>query len=842
MKPLTHFAEWNERLLALLDLSREDQETALAELRSSDPESARRLAAMLVAAYAEEDSGDPMAALREVELWASLADDPATGQQFGHWRVVGTIAHGGMARILLAERDDGGFQQRAAIKTLWSGLASPQLVARFEQERQILARLNDPRIAHLLDGGVRQDGVPWLALEYVVGKTISSHCDDLRLDIKARLALWQEVAAAVSCAHRQLVVHRDLKPSNILVSTDGAVKLLDFGIAKLLDTRDFPHAAPATRLDETAWTRAYASPEQLQGDPITTASDVYQLGLLLLELVAGVTGNRDARVIQASSLVRKGPDADHRAQLRCSTPKQLARTLRGDLDAIVLRALADSPEDRYPSVEAVSEDLRRWQTGLPVRARRLGSMQRTARWVRRHALATGATASIMILLAVYAVTTTLQSREIARQATMNRGVRDFLVAWVQAADPGASQGRELSSSEMLAGGLDVARDTLSAQPDLLAEMLGIVGEVHVARGDYIRAEPLLREAYAIRRGLPSPDPNYRGASAAALGMLLHYQGHYAEAGQLFRAALEQRLRAIGAHQYPTLITRQQFADLLHTRGLYAEASSQLREILAAVPHTPDVPEAFALDTSRMLADVHRDSGRLEEAEALYLDALDDQLQLHGEMHPNTAATRLSFGLLLLQQGRSDEAARQIEPAFERFVRLRGRDTPATAYWERVVAQLEESRGNIDASAVRLQAIRSRMQSRLPANHLMFGYLALDAGFVELARGAPGEARRNFAEAERIFDAIQPKGHPRRVAIRLGMSLAARQSGDSEDAAAMLEQSVSDARRFLDPGHPLVAAIALAQSGVNAKTVPPRELASVRVFRAVSQCVEASCGN
>jgi serine/threonine-protein kinase len=837
------FDEIDALLQQALDLDASARRVFLARL---DDETAQRLAALLAAA---DTTSDALAATLDARVWAALADDPATGQRFGAWRALGTLAHGGMARVLLAERADGAFQQHAAIKSLWPGLATTELVARFEQERQILARLDDPRIARLLDGGVRDDGVPWLALEYVDGQPIGTHCDAHQLDLDARLALWLDVAAAVAAAHRQLIVHRDLKPANVMVSRAGAVKLLDFGIAKLLDAERFPHAAPPTQFEGRALTREYASPEQLRHEPVTTASDVYQLGLLLYELLSGVQpfragsdAQRERRADELpapSNAVLRDGDASANAARRATNPTRLARRMRGDLDAIVLRALAAMPAGRYGSVDALCDDVQRWQRGLPVRARRASRWHRAGKWLRRHALLAGASTVIALIGGAYTITALLQARAIAHEAGINRAVRDYLVGWLQAADPGGTGGRDPRASEMLEAGLARARHDLVAQPELEAEILGIVGEVYIARGEYARAEPVLRDAHALYRDLPQLDPAHRGASTASLATLMHFSGRYAEAETLFREALEERIAAIGERAYWSLITREYLADLLHTRGRYAEARAEFERSLAGALATIGESDPLTATMQRYLGDVARDSGRFDEADAMYARALATQLPAHGERHPNTAGTRLSRGRLRLEQGRYAEAAAEIEPTFATYRQMAGEKTPATAYWERVLAELEEARGEFATARARLQRIEESIRPQLPPGHVIFGYIALDAAYVELALGHVYEARQQFANALRVFDEIQPQGHPRRIEVRIGEALLARYAGDEARSNALLDQAFDEAHAALTSEHPLFAAIADARAGASAQTRPG--LAGLRVQRAIALVAAAPRG-
>ncbi|HEU4665046.1 MAG TPA: serine/threonine-protein kinase [Dokdonella sp.] len=834
------FGRIDALLQQALELAGEARERFLATL---DVSTSATLAALLAAA---EATHDPLAAALDARIWGALADDTAAGERFGAWRAIGTLAHGGMARVLLAERADGAFQQLAAIKCPWPGIVASGLAARFEQERQILARLEEARIARLLDGGVRGDGTPWLALEYVDGVAITTHCDERRLGLAARLALWSDAAAAVAAAHRQLIIHRDLKPANVLVSRDGAVKLLDFGIAKLLDPQGFPNAAPATLGDARALTREYASPEQLRGDAVTTASDVYQLGLLLLELATGVQPYRTAatsaaecerRILEddpaaASAFAVRGDDAEARAALRSTTPKAHARRLRGDFDAIVHRALARSAGERYATVDALREDVAHWCAGRPVRARRAAPLQRARQWLRRHRVLALGIAAATALGSAYVLAVVSQARRLEQEAAINRALRDYLVGWFQTADPGDMKSNDPRASQMLADGLANARRDLGAQPELQAAVIGLIGEVYMARGEYALAEPPIREALALHASLPDLAPEWRGAGKASLATLLHFSGRYAEAETLFREALDERVAAIGEDARWTLSTRHYYGDLLHSRGRYAEAGAQLERAVDGARATVGESDPLTAAIERNLADVRRDAGDYDEAERLYLAAIATQLAAHGETHPNTIASRLGYGRLLLDLGRYDEAAVQIEPAFARLAGDFSATSPATVYWERVVAELEEARGAFDDAARRVERIDADLRGRVPDGHIIHGYTALDAGYVALARGDTRAAAVHFARARRVFDGVQPLGHPRRIEAALGEALVARRDGDARRAAALLDDALAQARAELAADHRLFAALALARGAAPPSRLPAG-LAPLRVQRALA---------
>lgn len=838
MRELPQRDDWvrlDEALKTLLDVEPVEQAQRIEVEFADRPDLGRRLRELLVHAGGPGvlDRIEPLAG--KLALSGRFADQ--TPASLGDWHLIKRLGRGGMAEVWLGERTREGVVQRAALKLMTAGLSDPELRRRFVRERAILARLSDARIARYYDGGISADGRPWLAMEHIDGEPIDRWCAGHRLGLRARVALLGEVAAAVAHAHRSLIVHRDIKPSNVLVNGDGQVKLLDFGIAKQIAGDDVN--GNLTQTTARVLTLHYSSPEQLRGEPVSTATDVFLLGLLLFELVTGerpfARYENDRQALEQAICEIDSPRPSEVLARRRKTgdvPRVAPREVRGDLDAIVLHALEKSPLHRYGSVDAFREDMERWQGDIPVRARRVGTMRRCGKWLLRHRVLAVATAVLLLAGIAYSVTVHMQARTIAREAAINRAVRNYLIDWFLAAKPGSKGGGDLTASEMLADGLAKARRELDAQPGLKAEILSTIGSIYMARGEYARAEPVLRDANDLYSTLPELDARHRGANATRLATLLHYTGRYAEAESMFRTALVQQTATLGARALPTLVTRQHLADLLHSRGRYADAIAQYGRALAGARMTLGESAGLTAALETGLADVYRDSGRLSEAEALFQRALRTQLRAYGEKSAITAATHLSLGRLLLVQGRIDQAAAQIEPAFQAFAPIKGPTRPATAYWERYVAELEEMRGDLDAAAGRLLRLTAEMRGQLPPGHLMFGYYTLDAGYVALARGRLDEAQHQFEVSQRIFDGIQPAGHPRRIEIWLGESLVARRRGDRVRAQRLLAAARAQARRQLAPTHPLFAAL-VAADGRPVAVHEPVSLAMLRVQRALS---------
>ncbi|NBC18727.1 MAG: protein kinase, partial [Bacteroidetes bacterium] len=560
---------------AALDRPPEERTSFLDEACAGDEELRQELESLLMAA-AGSGPFDALADEFVSPLLADLEDDAdllmptLEGRRVGPYEIARRIGQGGMGAVYLAERADGQFEQQVALKLVRHGLHGTEGARRFLAERQILARLQHPHIARLLDGGITEDGQPYFAMEYVDGLPLDAYCDEHELGIETRLRLFQTVCDAVHYAHQNLIVHRDLKPSNILVTEDPGsgpgqapqVKLLDFGIAKLIDVED--EGDLLTRTGMPVLTPAYASPEQVRCQPITTASDVYTLGVVLFELLTGqrpydVQGRSPSEVEEMvceteppapSAIVTRpapGSASDAPPTRTSGSPEVLRRRLAGDLDTIILKAMQKEPGRRYASAEALRDDLQRHLDGLPVTARPSTLGYRARTFVRRHR--TGVTAAALVALAVLAgivgtvwqARVAAQERDAARQeAAKAERVASFLIDVFETPDPSEARGDTITAREILDRGARRVRTELAAEPAVQAQMMDVIGRVYQNLGLYDRAGALLDEALTLRRTTPDVAPGDLAASLHHKAVLLHARGAYDAADSLYQRALQMR--------------------------------------------------------------------------------------------------------------------------------------------------------------------------------------------------------------------------------------------------------------------------------------------------------------
>lgn len=729
---------------------------------------------------------------------------PATGQRFGPWEVVRWLGEGGMGSVHLAVRADGAFEAQAAIKLVRGGLAGPMLARRFLSERQILASLQHPGIARLLDGGTTDDGLPYLVMEYVEGVPITAWCDQHTLTVKQRCRLFVEVCDAVGYAHRQLVVHRDIKPSNILVTPEGRAKLLDFGIATLADVVD-QESEERTTLALRLMTPAYASPEQVRGERAGVASDVYALGVLLYELLAGRLP-LDTRGLAPVELERR---VVHEVPPPASSvaPETVRRHVRGDLDAILSRALRKEPGERYASVDALVDDLRRHLDGRPITARRDEWSYRAGRLLRRHAGAALAGATIVILLAVVGISSTIQARALALErdrAEAGRrsaeAVSDFMVGVFEISDPNESQGNAVTARALLdSGALRLERD-LADQPETRAQLALTMARAYRNLGLMEKSRPLVDSSVAIRRRL-FRDGHAQIAYAVLEQAVQHYdEGEYEEAIPLYEEAIRgferasprddeayvDALQGLGTsydalrrlpeadsiarmvlalnrrmHTPPhagIALAHLDLAATLRHQGRFAEALEHNRESVAQLRAAPDVN---ALDLANALnheVSTLRGMDRSAEALPLVEEAIGIQKRVHGAPHAETAASLGNLSGLLQELGRFDESERARRESLAILRSVFGDAHPYVAGTVQSLAGVLVSAGKLAESERTYREALALHRAAYPKGHPSLGFPLTGLGRVMLMRDRPDAALPYLREAYDTRKAALPEGH------------------------------------------------------------------------------------
>ena len=661
------------------------------------------------------------------------------GQRVGRYRLIEEIGRGGMGSVYRAERADGLFEQEVAVKLMRRGLEALALQRRFEQERQILARLRHEGIAHLLDGGVTDEGQPYLVMEYVNGLPITAYADRYSLSAEERIALFRDVCAAAHYAHQNLIIHRDLKPSNILVTDvgrapggDPRVKLLDFGIARLIGDKEASDDAPLTQTGVRVMTFEYAAPEQIRSEPVTTATDVYALGILLYELLTGqrpydVSGLSPSEVERVICTTMPSRPSTAVPQLAASAQTRAARRrLRGDLDNIVLKALRKEPDRRYASVAELSDDLRRYQEGLPVEARSDTVGYRVSKFVRRNRWGVAAAALIFFSLVGGLAATAWQAREAMEERDRARAeaakaerINQFLQDMLASADPYGEGGRDVTVLEVIDRASTQLDTALTDQPDVRAAALTTLGTTYLNLGRLAEAEEHLREALAIRQASLGPEHPDVGETTTQLAIALQDQGTYTEADLLLRRAISINMAAYGEIHEKYAESLSNLATLLFAEGneeRLAEAESLQRRALA-IDEELFGPKhrAVAIDLGN-LATLRGVQGDNEESEALYRRALAINREVLGDDHPTTVTDLNNLAATLAQAGNLAEADSLLREVLTLRSASLGEAHPHVANTLLLLAQIQQMQDDPAEAATFYQQSLTILEQLFPKDH------------------------------------------------------------------------------------------------------------------------------
>ncbi len=674
---------WEELFDELAELAPAPRAGRLAEVAAEEPALAARLAQLLAADGEETDflarpaiellGGGTGAGTAGGEERTADASLPA-GTRIGSWRLLGLLGRGGMGEVYLAERDEGSFTQRAALKLIKRGMDSAAIVERFVRERLILSRLDHPGIARLLDGGSTADGRPYFVLDRVEGAPITVYCRDEKLGLEARLRLVQSVCAAVASAHRGLVVHRDLKPANILVAAGGTVKLLDFGIAKLLAGDEGEEAAELTQMDARVLTPAYAAPEQILGEPVTTATDVYALGVLLFELITGAlphTRERGSLGALAGAVVRETTERPSAVlgRLAGEEAPRLVRRVAGDLDLIVLTALHRDPARRYASAAALADDLEHFLAGRPIGARADTRRYRLRKFVGRNRLpVTVAALGLAALLGGLGLAlwqahaARLAARRADAATARAERVKSFLLSVFRQSDPEGAGGGAVTARELLEGGARRIDAELAGDPITQADVFDAVARIENNLGLTGPALAHAAQALSLREKILPRGDGRIADSRVLLGDAQRAKGDLGAARPILERALAETLAAHGSGSLEAARARRSLADCLHDPGDRVRGIALLRQAFATLRHRLGSDNVETAITLSALGGSLEIAQQYKESESAYRRSLARLTRTLGPQHPRVAMVQADLAGLLDRMSQPAEARRLLETA------------------------------------------------------------------------------------------------------------------------------------------------------------------------------------
>jgi len=718
---------------------------------------------------------------------------PPRGEEsgaIGGYRILQKIGEGGMGEVYLAEQSSP-IQRRVALKVIKPGMDSREVVARFAAERQAIAMMDHPCIARAFDAGTTEQGRPYFVMEYVQGLPITEYCDHHRLGTRERLKLFARVCDGVQHAHQKAIIHRDLKPHNVLVTVvdDQPVpKIIDFGVAKAIGT-SLSDQTVFTALGQLIGTPEYMSPEQfeLTGANIDTRTDIYSLGVILYELLSGVPPfdvtdfrkdgydaiRRRIREMDpprpSTKAVSSGPDSSLAARNRRTDPLKLASELRGDLDWITLKALEKDRARRYPTANALAQDIQRYLSDEPVLASPPSATYRIAKMIRRHRGAFAAVAAIFVMLVVTAVVSTSlffraqwESRRAQEEAARSEQVSAFMRDMLAGVGPSVAMGRD---TKLLREVLEktakrVDRD-LAGQPRVEAEMRSVLAGTYADLGEYDTAEPHLNRSLALFRSeLGDRDPRTLRA-ATQLGQLHYRLGRMEAAESLFVATRAIEREVLGEDAEQTLITTANLAAVYGYTGELDKADSLGGLAVAGLRQKLGDSNTETQSAMFTLAQSHTDQRRLAEAESLYQDLIRALLAEHGPEHPNLLSARMNLGWNYRIGKRLPEAERETREALETMRRVLGNDHAETLVAINNLAIIYKDMGLYDkAEPLYLENVASGRRVQGERHPEAIASIVNLASFYQ-GRGRHAQAIAGASEAIRLFEGVVPEDFPGR---------------------------------------------------------------------------------
>jgi serine/threonine-protein kinase len=733
--------------------------------------------------------------------------DPYIGKQIGNYVIDGEAGVGGMGIVYSGKRNDKEFEQRVAIKILKHGISSEYLLKRFQIERQTLANLQHKNIARLLDGGRTVDGLPYLVMEYIDGIPITEYCNQQKLSINARLKIFRKVCEAVQYAHQNLIIHRDLKPGNILVKKDGTPKLLDFGIAKLIDEELAEMSEALTRTGVWHLTPEYASPEQIKGENITTASDIYSLGVLLYQILTGIqpykiTNSSPAvisKIITEEKIQKPSEKVKDKAttnnELKLFLNDKISNQLKGDLDNIILKAMHKDPLRRYVSVEQFSEDIRRHLIGLPVIAQKDTAGYRLSKFIQRHKVGFVSSIGFIIFLITSMIAIIWQANVAANErdnakleAQKVETVNKFLQDMLSSVDP-TEIGRDVKVYDVLNQSALNLEKSFSEQPEIEAAIQKTIGVTFTNLGEYDEAKPHLERSVKLNAKVYGLNDFHTAESYHALALYYHWIGNLEFADSLYKKGLRifrsdtktpKRVLAGALNDYATL--KYDFAEFNEARKLHEESLDLYLKYVGK--KNKEVSSVY-----NNLAIILQEQKDFDKAEEYFNKALKINIELLGESRPEVSINYNNLAYLFVDKNQFDKAEEYFKKSLELKIKYYGNDHSMVGLAYSNLSAIEERIGKIDdAEKTSILSIKN-LENSVNQNHIWLGLAYFRYTKVLVARSKYNDAFNYINKALNIQEDNYPEDHPNLIA-----SL-------SELGVIYFHQNkFADAEKYLVPGY------------------------------------------
>ncbi len=720
------------------------------------------------------------------------------GQTVGAYTIKKVIGEGGMGTVYLGEREVGKYKHQVAIKIIPNTRATERNLKRFEQEQQILAKLNHPGIAQLYDIGISEQGFPYIIMEYVNGIPITEYCKRNKYSLRDKITLFIEVLKAVRYAHENLTIHRDLKPDNILVDKAGNIKILDFGISKLMDKDS---AGTLTETGFRYFTFKYAAPEQVQQKNTTTATDTYSLGVILYRLITDCYPYDLANKTryEMERVILEEPPKKPTAVLK---PGQEKSEIRGDLEAILLKSLRKEPEFRYRVANEFISDLQNFFDDLPVSAQEDSIYYRLQKFSIRHSKSMAVTTGLIMLLigliGFYTVRITEERNQAQIEAQKNQQIADFLTQLFEASDPMNNLGNSFTTIELLKNGVNEA-NKLTNQPLVQAQLFNITGQVYRNIGMYEESEELIQKAIRLYSDRLGENDTLTLSSFHNLGLVRNDMGEYHSAGKIFKDIYEKRKALLGAHHPKTASSLANLAYSERRAGKYKTADSLARMSLSIFLEELGPEHPQTLDVMNKLAINLHNKGDYEEAKELYINVLEARRNLLGPIHPDIAKSINNLAMLYLNTGKFNEAEKLLLEAKAMHIKMYGKNHPNVALVTNNLGLVAAHLNQFDKADSLYRTALSMRKELLGMSHTNTAVSIYTIAHLKLDIQQPDSAIYYFNKAYDIFSKELSPQHSFSLHSKFGIGRALMQKNDPETAKSYFEESYNSLLEIHQPG-------------------------------------------